>query len=162
MLENKEMDWNDGITNSEQDSEYHVPAIGEYDFRIVSFEKTISKAGNKMAKICIELDGPSHCRVYDYLVLNQSSAWKLAQFFESLGLKEKDKELTRMPWDKVEGATGRVRIRHEDYQGRTTCKVDHYVIKENVKVEDTRKEEDIGNEEQAEGAAEAGSLPFEI
>ena len=121
-----EMDWDSGI--SAEVGESNLPPIGEYGFTITEFEKTVSKAGKKMAKITIELDEAGQFwKVTDFLVLQDSMAWKLAQFFESLGLKKKGEPLTVMPWDKVLNETGRVKIKHEVYEGKEYCKVDRYI-----------------------------------
>lgn len=152
------MDWNSGISaNASQSGDFEAPAIGEYGFTIVSFEKTLSKAGNKMAKVCLELDeSGKRCRIYDYLVLQEQFLWKLAAFFECLGLKERDAELTHMPWDKVMGATGRCRIKHEEWDGRTVAKLDRYVWT------DRKVQNDDKVVEEATEADSEGSLPFEI
>lgn len=152
------MDWNSGLANPEQRS-FEAPAIGEYNFTVVSFEKTVSKAGNRMAKICIELEEKGgHCRIYDYLVLQEKFVWKIAAFFESLGLKERGADLKVVPWDKVMGSTGRVRIKHEEYDGVVEAKVDRYVWTDR---KDEKPEEVVEEATEADSGTE-GSLPFEI
>ena len=127
-----EMDWDSGI--SADVGESNLPPVGEYGFTVTEFEKTISKSGKKMAKITLELDKIGQFwKINDYLVLQDNMAWKLAQFFESLGLKKKGEKLERMPWDKVPGATGRVKIKHETYNGKESCKVDQYILSEAAK-----------------------------
>ena len=125
-IKNNEMDWDSGI--SAEVSESNLPPVGEYGFTIIEFEKTQSKAGKKMAKVTLELDKSGQFwKVTDFLVLQDSMAWKLAQFFECLGLKKKGEPLTTMPWDKVLNESGRVKIKHEVYEGKEYCKVDRYV-----------------------------------
>lgn len=141
-----EMDWDSGI--SAEASQANLPPVGEYGFTVIEFEKTISKSGKKMAKINLELDRDAQFwKVNDYLVLQESMAWKLAAFFECLGLKKKGEPLTSMPWDKVLGASGRVKIKHETYEGKENCKVDRYVTTEAA---------------QAPKAPENDNLPFEV
>ena len=144
---NEEMDWDSGIA-ADTGSDDFLPAIGEYDFEIVEFERTYSKAGKPMAKLNLKLDCDGQFyRVYDYLVLQQNMAWKLAAFFECIGLKKKGEELARMPWDKVLNAHGRVKIRHEEYNGSQSVKVDRYL----PSIAST-----------ADSAPIDGSMPFEI
>lgn len=134
---NIELDWDSGIEANvgEEKSENWIPPVGEYGFTVIEFEKTFSKAGRKMAKLTLELDEDGRgWRITDYIVLTQ--AWKCAQFFESLGLKQKGVALARMPWEQVLNAEGRVKIMHEPYNGKDYCKVDRYVIGE-------AKEEDV-------------------
>lgn len=124
-----EMDWDSGI--SADVGEANLPPVGEYGFTVTEFEKTVSKAGKKMAKVTLELDQSGQFwKVNDFLVLQDSMAWKLAQFFECLGLKKKGEPLTSMPWDKVLNESGRVKIKHETYDGKEYCKVERYVATE--------------------------------
>jgi len=129
VSEEMEMDWDSGLSVEEEAAAINLPPVGEYNFEVVEFEKTYSKSNKPMAKVNLKLDcdGQSF-RVYDYLVLTSNMAWKLATFFESLGLKEKGKDLARMPWEKVLGAHGRVKIKHELYNDEPRVKVDKYVV----------------------------------
>ena len=143
---NEEMDWDSGI--SAEASQANLPPVGEYGFTVIEFEKTQSKTGKKMAKVTLELDESAQFwKVNDYLVLQDSMAWKLAQFFESLGLKKKGEPLTSMPWDKILNETGRVKIKHETYEGKENCKVDRYVVTEAA---------------QAPKAPDTSDVPFEV
>mgnify|MGYP002521577100 CR=1 FL=1 len=129
-----EMDWDSPISAEASKGEFNLPPIGEYGFRVIEFEKTLSKAGKKMAKLTLELDEAGQFwKVYDYLVLSTNMEWKLATFFESLGLKKKGEPLTKMPWDKVLGASGKVKIKHETYDGKESCKVERYIVSEAAK-----------------------------
>lgn len=132
-----EMDWDSGISAEASSGEFNLPPVGEYGFTVVGFEKTISKAGKKMAAVTLQLDeSAQYWKVYDYLVLTANMEWKLATFFESLGLKKKGEPLTSMPWDKVLNETGRVRIKHEKYEDKESCKVDRYLASEASKAPD--------------------------
>lgn len=130
VVENQEMDWDSGLSIEDEARAINLPEVGEYDFTVEELERTFSqKSGNPMARVNLRLDCDGQpYRVYDYLVLSTSMAWKLCQFFESLGLKEKGKDLKKMPWDKVLGATGRVKIKHEEYNGEPRVKVDRYLL----------------------------------
>lgn len=141
-----EMDWDSGI--SAEAGQANLPPVGEYGFTVVELEKTLSKTGKKMAKVVIELDQEAQFwKVTDYLVLQENMKWKLAQFFESLGLKKKGEPLTSMPWDKVLNETGRVKIKHETYEGNENCKVDRYITTDAA---------------QAPKAPDTSDVPFEV
>ena len=141
-----EMDWDSPIEAEVGAS--NLPPVGDYGFTVVEFEKAISKSGNKMAKVTLELDKEGQFwKVNDNLVLTDKTAWKLAQFFECLGLKQKGEKLAKMPWDKVLGASGRVKIKHEAYEGKDYCKVDQYLLSEAT---------------QAPKAPDMGDVPFEV
>ena len=131
----QEMDWDDGIEAEVTTSgEFSILPVGEYDFEVEDLEKTFSSKGNKMAKVVlkIEYNGINY-KVFDNIVLMSNMKWKIAQFFECLGLKKKGEPLQKMPWDKVVGATGRMKLKHETYEGRESCKVDRYLIAEAAK-----------------------------
>lgn len=141
------LDWDSGI--SAEEGEVQVPAIGEYDFTVTDLEKTTSKSGKPMAKLTLALDvnGQAYPR-HDYLVLSSNMVWKLATFFECVGLKEKGKDLKRMPWEKVVGASGRCKINHEDYNGSVSVKIEKYLPK--------------GQKTLASQAPTEPELPFEL
>lgn len=128
IIENQDLDWDDGLTAEDEGYEFEVLPVGEYDFEVVDFEKTFSKSDKKMAKITLEIvyNGMKF-KVWDYLVLTQNMAWKIASFFEALGLKKKGTELKQMPWNQIMEKTGRVKIKHEEYNGQTSAKVDRYI-----------------------------------
>ena len=77
----------------------------------------------------------------DYLVISESMAWKLSQFFQCVGLQKKGEALKKMPWNKVVGAEGRVSIKHETYNDKESAKVNKYLSPTvTPKVEDTESD----------------------
>lgn len=127
----EELDWDSGIDADAGKGEFTLPPVGEYGFTVTGFEKMFSRSGKKMAQLTLELDASgNHYRVNDYIVLTQ--AWKLAKFFECLGFKKRGVPLARMPWEQVVNASGRVKILHEPYNGKTYVKVDKYITSEEV------------------------------
>lgn len=155
MAENEEkktLSWESDLP-AEVENERALPPEGEYGFTVVEFEKTFSKTGKPMAKLNLELDEKGqYWKVYDYLVLTESMAWKLVSFFECLGLKKKGEALAKMPWDKVLGASGRMTIKHEIYNGDERCKVDRYIVAEAAKAPTAPKIK----------APDQSDLPFEV
>ena len=125
----EEMDWDDGIEAEISTEEFAILPVGEYEFEVADLEKTYSKAGNKMAKITMDIHYQGHkYKVFDNIVLMSNMKWKIAQFFECLGLKKKGTELKSMPWNQVVEKHGRVKIKHEEYNGKTNAKVDSYIV----------------------------------
>lgn len=61
---------------------------GEYDFNVVKAVEKISKAGNQMIELELDIYAPngSKARVFDYLLENV--AYKLKHFCESVGLHD--------------------------------------------------------------------------
>lgn len=124
----QDLDWDCGISADVKTGSVGTPPVGDYDFTVTNFEKTISKSGNKMAKLTLALDVSGQVYLRDvYLVLTTNSLWKLAQFFECVGLKKKGVDLPQIPWGKVLGSEGRCHLIHEEYNGSQVGRVDTFL-----------------------------------
>lgn len=125
-----DLGWGAKLPAEAEQREFQVPPVGEYNFMVVSVEKTYSSAGNSMAKVRLDLQGADGS-VFDNLVLTDNMIWKLNSFFESIGIKEKGKELDidlSTAFDKAQGKEGRLKVKHETYNGKPSAKVDRYII----------------------------------
>ena len=128
--------WDSTVPATAEQKEFSVPPIGEYNFMVMSAEKTYSSNGNPMVKVRLDLQGADGS-VFDNLVLSDSMMWKLVTFFESIGLKEKGEELKISISDAVDkctGLEGRLKVKHETYNGKLSAKVDKYLIPTSKKV----------------------------
>lgn len=126
----QDLDWDCGIAADVKTGSVETPPVGDYDFTVTNFEKTISKSGNKMAKLTLALDVSGQVYLRDvYLVLTTSSLWKIASFLESVGLKKKGVDLPQIPWGKVLGSEGRCHLVHEEYNGSQVGRVDKFLDK---------------------------------
>lgn len=124
----QDLDWDSGIGADVQTGSIELPPVGDYNFVVTGFERTFSKSGKKMAKLTLALDVNGQAYPRDvYLVLTTSTLWKLATFFECVGLKKKGEDLVKMPWDKVLGAEGRCSLIHEEYNGTQVGRVDKFL-----------------------------------
>lgn len=122
-------DWNSTVPAQAEQKEFSVPPIGEYNFIVVSAEKTYSTSGNPMIKVRLDLQGADGS-VFDNLVLSDGMMWKLVSFFESVGLKKKGEELKCSigeASDKAVGLEGACKIKHETYNGKIQARVDKYL-----------------------------------
>lgn len=122
--------WDSTVPATAEQKEFEVPAIGEYNFMVASAEKTFSSNGNPMIKVRLDLQGADGS-VFDNLVLTDNMMWKLVTFFESIGLKKKGEELKLSisdAVDKCSGMEGRLKVKHETYNGKVSAKVDKYLI----------------------------------
>ena len=70
----------------EELNNFELFPAGEYDFDIVKAEEQISKAGNEMIKLDLDIYAPSgkKTRVFDYLL--ESIAYKIKHFCITTGL----------------------------------------------------------------------------
>ena len=86
-------------------------AVGEYPFAVLEATDTVSKGGNEMIKLKINVyesdDRARH--VYDYLVDIESMAYKVRHFAESIG-KLAEYEAGNMPADGLVGCSGTCKI----------------------------------------------------
>lgn len=82
---------------------------GEYDAEVLTAEETVSKAGNPMIKINLNVFGEEHgnTRVFDYLM--GSVAYKLRHFCASAGLLERY-EAGDLEADEIANRTCKVKI----------------------------------------------------
>ena len=83
----KEYGWDDEIS---RDDEFTVLPEGDYDFEVISFERSRSNGSDKlppsnMAILNIRVtNGRESTTVKEYLVLHSKMEWKLSQFFISI------------------------------------------------------------------------------
>lgn len=129
-IEDMNLDWDSPI--SAEEKEFTVAPEGEYNFSVTGFERTTSSRGSKMAKLTLGIETDEGVLpIFDYLVLTTKMEWKLSQFFECIGEKEKGVPLKSMPWDKVMGAEGRAKvvIEEHEYKGekRKSNKIGKYL-----------------------------------
>ena len=123
--------WDSKVPAQVEQKEFKVPPVGEYDFMVLEVEKTYAqKSGNPMLKVRLDLAGADGS-VFDNLVLTDKAMFKVVTFLESIGLKKPGKELTISigeAADKAKGLEGRLKIKHETYNGETRARVDHYIV----------------------------------
>ena len=140
--------WDSTVPASVEQKEFEVPPIGEYNFIVANIEKTFARSsGNPMLKVRLDLQGADGS-VFDNLVLTDNSMFKVVTFFESIGIKKKDEELEMsigQAADKAVGLEGRVKIKHETYNGKLGAKVDKYLMSDAKKAAKTLdiKEDDL-------------------
>lgn len=127
---NKALDWDAEIEASE--SEFRLLDKGQYDFTVAKFERANFEGSAKippcpLARLTLTVhDSQGDVQVFNNLFLTEKTAWKIAQFFVSLGLMKKGDKL-KMNWSKVIGAKGRLSIKHREYNGKTYNEVDNYI-----------------------------------
>ncbi len=122
----------------ERENEFVFLPDGEYDFRVVAFERQRFEGSEKMApcpaaKLTLEFTAPSGmtATVFDRLLLNSKMEWKLSSFFGAIGQKRHGEKL-KMDWNQVIGSTGRAKVGSREYNGRKYNEVRSYIYKEDV------------------------------
>lgn len=103
---------------------------GEYGFRVIEAEETVSKAGNPMIKVKLEIQKGHLSPLYinDYLLTE--SHFKLYSFCKSIGKKELYESGRISPFDLKE-KSGHAKFDFEEYNGKKYLKAKAYIAKEN-------------------------------
>lgn len=108
------LDWDEEIDDGEEFIKPYIFEPGDYDFKVVKFERGISSNGNNQAILDIEItDGEHKAIIKDWITLTNRTIWKIASFFRSIGLK-KHGEKTKMRWKESVGKTGRCTLKQDE------------------------------------------------
>lgn len=100
---------------------------GEYLLTILEAVETISKStGDEMIKLKLEVEGHG-ATLYEYLVANGSSAWKIDSFRRALGERVVEGEEVEIDTRSLVGRQARAKLRVETYQGKDSNKVDYWL-----------------------------------
>lgn len=105
---------------------------GLYEFQIKEAFEILSKAGNPMFKIVLNVENSDGlgCDIHDYLVLTTQCRWKLKQFAKSCGLEDKLKEGIINEEDLI-GKKGECETKIEKTDNGDFLKIKKYIINSN-------------------------------
>ena len=125
------VNWTFDVTHYEEQDFQPIP-VGDHRVRIADVVEKVSKNGNDMFEITLEVSGYSS-RLWYYLVLDRTDVKKtnqrIGEFFNSFGINDHNLGSGKQ-WI---GKVGAVKVKNEDYNGTQTAKV-AYVL--NRKVQD--------------------------
>lgn len=153
------MGWsvNYDVTDVEGGQDFDTPfPAGIYSMKLETVNKTKSKSSDEpMLEIILSVTKGEHKgrKVWDYIVLNENSDWRMKQLVASLGMKEKGK-IT----DKIQGKVVKVNIKIEgspDDEYGESNKVKSYVAKKKDD-DDEPESEEPDAEPEAEAGEESG------
>ena len=129
--------WDDELTMTE--SEFVLFEPGEYDYVVKKFERgwfdgSPKMAACNMAKLTITVTDPDTGQTGDVfvnLMLNSKVMFRITQFFKSCGLIAPDapngERVKASLFQQSVGRTGRVKLKHREYNGREYNDVDEFV-----------------------------------
>ncbi len=106
------------LEGGERRSLYRIVTPGDYDFKVYDVEFAQSKKGTDFAKVTLSIEDESgEVRVTDNLFCTTAAKWKIAKFFQSIGMYEelKAKGLDMDRWKAAVDKTGRVTIATRTY-----------------------------------------------
>lgn len=130
------MGWDDTITAEAK--EYTLLPVGTYQFIIKDNFVRSKTSGNGKLPVCNKADitltinyEGKEVKVTTSLILHKSLEWKISQFFECIGMKQKGVPF-RPNWNGIIGKTGTVKISHREYNDATYNNVKEFVINDNA------------------------------
>jgi hypothetical protein len=148
------------VRDVESSGGFETPPPGLYKAKLAECNLKESKSGNEMLECIYELVAGDYkgSRVWDYVVLNEASEWKLRQFLEAVG-KVSGKRGAKGAFDpdEFEDAEVQVRLKHETYNDEPRARVaavlplpedDEDEDEEEVEAEETDAEEEEGDGEE--------------
>lgn len=124
------LDWDAEI--EKEAPEYITLPDGDYEFKVVSFERTRYNGGEKLpacwqAKLKLQVTVPDGVATINHnLFLHSRYEGFLSAFFNCIGQK-KHGEKFKMDWSKVPGSHGRAKIGHREYDGKTFNEVKRFL-----------------------------------
>jgi hypothetical protein len=117
-----------------KEPEYKILEPGDYDFVVNDAVEKKSKSGNPMIELKLMVGThPNEKGVFDYLVFDGKSEWKLDSFLHSIQRHPGvGVEMDIDPMDFV-GEKGRAKIKVELYNGNKSNKVQGYLFDKDAK-----------------------------
>ena len=119
-----ELDENEAA-EQQKENDFILLPDGEYTFTVKKFEKDqyVAKPDAKMPscpvaklQLLVKTDEGEAAYFRENLYLHAGNKWQLFKFFTCLGLRKHGDGTKKMPWDSVEGATGRALIGTRKYK----------------------------------------------
>jgi hypothetical protein len=113
--------WDDTIQN---DSSYVVVPEGDYNFRIIGFQRGHHGGSDKIgpcpkAILDVEIwNGPNKAVVTVNLFLHSATEGILCEFFTAIGQRKPGEQL-KPRWDQIVGSTGTCKVANRVYNGNT-------------------------------------------
>jgi len=103
---------------------------GEYLLTVVEASETVSRNGDDMIKLKLEIEDRG-VHLYDYLVATEKSFWKIDTFLKAIGEEVVEGEEVELCAADLEGRQGYARLKIEDYKGKQHNKVDIWLTERN-------------------------------
>ena len=119
-----ELDANEAV-EQEKENDFVLLPEGEYQFTVKKLEREyytakpdskIPSCPKAVVHLLIRTDDGEAAYFRENLFLHQGNTWQLFQFFTCLGLRKHGDGTKKMPWDSVEGSTGRASIKQRKWK----------------------------------------------
>jgi len=123
----KELGWDDQIEN--EGTDYEPLPDGTYEFTVESMERGRFPGSDKMVacnkaglKLRVKDEKGNDRYIFEDLMLNSKTEWKLSQFFICIGQKKSGEPL-KPNWSAVPGSTGKMEIYINEYTNKAGKKM---------------------------------------
>ena len=113
-------------------AEFHV-APGDYQLRVIEAQEDTSKAGNEMIKLRLRVikdDGTDGPALFDYLVFNEASFWKVNAFLKACDRHPGEGKSIDIEAEDCIGWECEATLCVETYEGKKSNKVTSYLFDE--------------------------------
>lgn len=144
MAEDKVFRWDDEFT--EVSDSFEIVPAGDYDFKIVEFERAQFEGSEKMpacpqAKITYEVETPNGTRgrIRQNLFLHSKSQWQLTNFACAIGQMHRGDGTFRINWSGLIGSTGRMEVKIRQYNGKDYNEVKRFYDKDDTPQQNAQK-----------------------
>ena len=104
---------------------YKVPPVGEYTIEVINGEEKISKSGKNMLVLTLKIQHPEYKnQLFEYIVDNEYAQQRIFNIMQSCGITPA-KGMTVNAQTFV-GRNATIKIKHEEYNGDISLKVDRW------------------------------------
>lgn len=143
-----------------------VLPVGDYRVRIANAEKKTSRNGNDMIAIQFDVSGRKSKLFYNIVFIYGSEEERnrtnrnLTRFFDCFGISTADEKYKQIAtWV---GKVGAVRVKHDEYNGKTSAQVNFVLTREEANALPPWSEPNNGQVQISDGLEEVrdGTLPF--
>lgn len=106
--------------------QYKIPPVAEYTVEVINGEEKISKSGKKMLVLTLKIKHPEYKnQLFDYIVDNEYTQQKFFNIMQSCGITPaKGMSVNAQTFI---GRTATIKIKHDEYNGDISLKVDKWV-----------------------------------
>ena len=110
----------------EERTDFAPLPVGEYAVKIIESGEKLSAGGNEMIALTLEVQDKAHVgrKIWDHIVNNEYANKKIGQILESCGVKTDEKMAISAKL--FHGKIGTVVVKHEEYNGKTSGKVNYW------------------------------------
>jgi hypothetical protein len=136
--------WDDEDIEVEERPEFELLPPGDYSFTVANFERGWYEGGDKIiacdfANVMLYIVTPkgSTVTVFEKFFLVSSQAWRIKDFFMSVGLITAEQKPDMKKWDLIAGLSGRAKLGQRRYDGNSYNAIKKFYPKDSAAADPT-------------------------